>query len=116
MRYHSGTIGVIPISLVAHDRVFKGNTKAFNKYSRLSSLLYLHSNPLLNVLSINKRRIVAHLVFIRDIFKYLLKCKFKEFFYLSISYLSFWTKISKIRKNIKANRCVRANWLNLDYI
>jgi GT2 family glycosyltransferase len=111
--YHKKLIGVVPTAFVGHDRVFKGNVNAFNKYSHLAILLYLYSDPSNSLFTINKQRVKAHLVFIRDIVKLFLTLRVKNGLDLLLSYFSFWVSLGKINNSIKTNRALGHNWLNL---
>lgn len=114
VEYHQMTVGVVPNALVGHDRVFKGNLKAFNKFAPLSTLLYIHSNPFKRVLSVDIERVSVHLIFIRDIIKCFLKAEFKHSWELFLSYLTFWTRLNKIAYSIRVNKRLGPNWLNIN--
>lgn len=112
--YHKKKIGVIPNAFAAHDRVFKGNVKAYNKYGPLSTLISLHANPSFSFYSINKERVVVHLIFIRDIIRLFLNIEMKRGFEQMKNYFLFWVKSSKIRNSIKTNRFIYHNWLDIN--
>lgn len=111
LEYHKKKVGVVPCAFAGHDRVFKGNLKAFNKYAPLSTLLYIHSNPFKKVWYIDKERVSVHLIFIRDIFRCLFRLEFKHCWELFLSYLSFWAKLRKISYSIRMNKHETSNWL-----
>lgn len=112
--YHKKKIGVIPSALAAHDRGFKGNVKAYNKYGPLSTLISLHANPSINCYRITKERIDVHLIFLRDIFVLFFHLNFKMCFEQLRNYISFWLHFQQIGHSLKTNKRLYHNWLNLD--
>ena len=111
--YHKMKMAIVPSSRVGHDRIFKGNIDAFNKYSALAILTNAYADPNDPILVPTFKRIKANLIIIRNIFKALFALNFKKFSSLSSSYFVFLKKLNNIAKSVRCNRKIDSNWLNL---
>src|SRR5690606_5112076 len=102
-----------PGAYIHHDREKKGNIKVFKKNATISKLLDQYSDINKGVWDIDRTRFRLHLLNIKLALSFLVKFKLKEFGNICGSYFTFISKLNRMRKNMKSNKTVGHNWLNL---
>lgn len=114
IKYHQGNVAFVTGSFIHHDREIKGNIKVFKKNATISMLLNQYSDINKSVWSLDKTRLRLHLLNLKIALSFLLKLKLKDFGNLCNSYAVFLAKFPKMRNNMKSNKTMGPNWLNLD--
>lgn len=113
VNYHNMSIAVVPSALIAHDRVFKGNIKAFNKYSLMSTIIYEQSRLDLNYYDRFAKILTQYVLLFINIIKSVIKLDFTQFRSL-IETLFYCIKITPtIRKHRDSNKLLQSNWLDI---
>lgn len=113
IKYHKKRIAIVPAAKVGHDRNFKGNINAFERYSPFAVLVNTYADPNDYLFLPNMNRIKANVVIVKNITKALVTFKFKKFLTLLNSYSSFQIKRISIVDGVKINRTLGCHWLSL---
>lgn len=114
IKYHQGKVAFVPGAYIYHDRKRQGNMKIYKKNGTLMTLLYQYSDINNSVWKIDKKRIKLHLANCMLGLSFLLRLKFKELGNLCNSYIKFIGKFPKMLNNMKLNKQIGPNWLNLN--
>lgn len=113
LKFHRKKLAVVPSAIVGHDRVFKGNIDAFKKYSPCSTLINAFADPNDPIMKLNKKRMEAIIINLRNSCLSFLRFNFKDAWLSLKSLCQFFSKLGMIKNSVIINRNINSNWLDL---
>lgn len=113
IKFHNGKIAFVPNSFIHHDRLRFGNIDTFNKYSIYTSLVTLHSNINNKFWNTLKISLITHIRHFVSAIKMLFNLDIKAFNSILNGYFAFIIRIPKMYRNMKLNRKIGKNWLDI---